>query len=89
MTLEPGDTISIFTDGVTDALNADDKMFGPDERSQRVPDRRKTRTWLMAAGRSESASGWSTRFASTPGDGRRTTISRSSASGGSRPITGR
>ena len=29
--LEPGDTISIYTDGVTDALNAKDQMFGTDE----------------------------------------------------------
>jgi serine phosphatase RsbU (regulator of sigma subunit) len=29
--LDPGDTVSIYTDGVTDALNAKDQMFGTDE----------------------------------------------------------
>jgi serine phosphatase RsbU (regulator of sigma subunit)/pSer/pThr/pTyr-binding forkhead associated (FHA) protein len=29
--LQPGDTISVYTDGVTDALNANDQMFGSDE----------------------------------------------------------
>ena len=30
VSLNPGDTVSIYTDGVTDALNANDKMFGSD-----------------------------------------------------------
>jgi serine phosphatase RsbU (regulator of sigma subunit) len=29
--LQPGDTVSVYTDGVTDALNANDRMFGTDE----------------------------------------------------------
>jgi sigma-B regulation protein RsbU (phosphoserine phosphatase) len=29
--LNPGDTVSVYTDGVTDALNALDQMFGSDE----------------------------------------------------------
>jgi serine phosphatase RsbU (regulator of sigma subunit) len=29
--LNPGDTVSIYTDGVTDALNGRDQMFGTDE----------------------------------------------------------
>jgi phosphoserine phosphatase RsbU/P len=29
--LQPGDTVSVYTDGVTDALNASDQMFGSDE----------------------------------------------------------
>jgi phosphoserine phosphatase RsbU/P len=29
--LNPGDTVSIYTDGVTDALNSKDQMFGTDE----------------------------------------------------------
>jgi sigma-B regulation protein RsbU (phosphoserine phosphatase) len=28
--LNPGDTVSVYTDGVTDALNAKDQMFGPE-----------------------------------------------------------
>jgi serine phosphatase RsbU (regulator of sigma subunit) len=31
VSLEPGDTVTVYTDGVTDALNARDKMFGSDE----------------------------------------------------------
>jgi sigma-B regulation protein RsbU (phosphoserine phosphatase) len=29
--LQPGDTVSVYTDGVTDALNANDRMFGTGE----------------------------------------------------------
>jgi len=31
VSLDPGDTVTVYTDGVTDALNARDKMFGSDE----------------------------------------------------------
>lgn len=31
VSLQPGDTVTVYTDGVTDALNANDQMFGTDE----------------------------------------------------------
>lgn len=39
LTLAPGDTVSVYTDGVTDALNSSDRMFGADQvESSLAPD---------------------------------------------------
>ena len=56
--LQPGDTVSVYTDGVTDAMNPNDRMFGTDEVERYLSPEDAN---VVNAGRPALGERWSTR----------------------------